>query len=98
MDSASIHLSSFVADNLFISEKQFFSQLAHHFTHQFLRKVFTVVGSSALLGNPIGLFESLGSGVKAFLTEPIQGLSKGPEEFIGGLGKGTKSLLLNITY
>ena len=98
IDSAQVRLSAFLAKDLLMGKEELFSRLSSHYVRQILRKFYKVVGSAALLGNPVGLFESVGSGVKAFFYEPIQGLSKGPEEFIDGLGRGAKTFLLNTTY
>jgi len=56
---------------------------------------FSFLGASNLIGNPIGLINSLGTGVKDFYYEPINGFMKGAKE--GGLGivKGTGSLVRN---
>ena len=98
IDSAQVRLSAFLAKDLLMGKAELFSRLSSHYVRQLLRKFYKVVGSAALLGNPVGLFESVGSGVKAFFYEPIQGLSKGPEEFFDGLGRGAKTFLLNTTY
>jgi len=49
-----------------------------------------------LLGNPVGLIDKLGTGVFEFFNEPRKGLVKGPKEFVGGIGKGVKSLVTNV--
>lgn len=98
IDSAQVRLSAFLAKDLLMGKAELFARLSSHYVRQLLRKFYKVVGSAALLGNPVGLFESVGSGVKAFFYEPIQGLSKGPEEFFDGLGRGAKTFLLNTTY
>jgi hypothetical protein len=41
-----------------------------------------------MIGNPLGLVDKLGTGVFEFFSEPSKGLLKGPDEFIGGVGKG----------
>lgn len=40
-----------------------------------------------MLGNPVGLFSSLGSGWVDFFYEPAQGLVKSPKDFGMGLAK-----------
>ena len=40
--------------------------------------------SSPCIGNPMGLFTSLGTGVSDFFFEPIAGLTRGPAEFALG--------------
>jgi len=52
-----------------------------------------VVGSSELLGNPVGLVSTLGSGVVDLFYEPAKGLALGPREFAAGLGRGAASAL-----
>lgn len=54
------------------------------------------MGSSDLIGNPIGLVDKLGTGVYEFISEPTKGLLRGPDEFIGGIGKGCQSLVGNV--
>ena len=44
----------------------------------------------------MGLIDKLGTGVFEFFNEPRKGLIKGPKEFVGGMGKGVKSLVTNI--
>ena len=44
----------------------------------------------------MGLIEKLGTGVFEFFDEPRKGLIKGPGEFVGGVGKGVKSLVTNV--
>jgi vacuolar protein sorting-associated protein 13A/C len=57
---------------------------------------YKIIGSSDLLGNPVGLIDKLGTGVFEFFNEPRKGLMKGPKEFVGGVGKGVKSLVTNV--
>lgn len=41
------------------------------------------------IGNPVGLVQNLGSGVRDFFYEPLEGMSEGSlEAFLSGLGKG----------
>lgn len=55
-----------------------------------------MLGSSDMIGNPLGLVDKLGTGVFEFFSEPTKGLIKGPDEFVGGIGKGVKSLVTNV--
>jgi hypothetical protein len=51
------------------------------------QQVYKILGSADFLGNPVGLFSSLGTGVLDFFYEPAQGLVKSPEDFGKGLAK-----------
>lgn len=98
VDNASLLLKGLTLQNLHISPTDLVQRLTAHYFRQVLSQVYRVVGSSTILGNPIGLLDSLGTGVKAFLTEPVQGLAQSPGGFVGGLGRGTTSLVRNTTY
>ncbi len=67
-----------------------------NYSRQGVLQFYKVIGSSDLLGNPLGLIDKLGTGVFEFFNEPRKGLLLGPKEFAQGLGKGVKSLLTNV--
>lgn len=68
---------------------------ARHYLQQGLAQLHRVVGSVDIIGNPMGLWTNLATGVEDFFYEPYQGLVRSPEEFAKGLGRGTASLLKN---
>ena len=61
-----------------------------------MMQIYKILGSSDLIGNPIGLIDKLGSGVLEFFNEPRKGMLKGPGEFAVGLSQGVKGLVSNI--
>jgi vacuolar protein sorting-associated protein 13A/C len=48
-----------------------------------------------ILGTPLNLVKSLGTGVKDFFQKPVQGILKGPLDGAKGVFDGTKSLVKN---
>jgi vacuolar protein sorting-associated protein 13A/C len=47
-----------------------------------------VIGSADVLGNPVGLFNNVSSGVRDFFYEPMQGFEiTRPQDFGKGLAK-----------
>jgi len=47
------------------------------------------LGSSDLIGNPVGLMNKMGEGFYQLGRDPIHGLAEGsPKEFIEGIGSG----------
>lgn len=56
---------------------------------------YKLIGSSDIIGNPVGFVNKLGTGVYEFVAEPTKGLLKGPDEFVGGIGKGVQGLIGN---
>lgn len=56
-----------------------------------------VVGSLEILGSPSGLARSVSTGIRDFVSMPVQGLLRGPWGFIVGITQGSASLIKNIT-
>ena len=98
IDNAQIKLNSYTADTLFMTQQDLISRLKLHYTKQFVSQLYKIIGSFNFLGNPVGLAENLTSGVKAFFYEPMQGIVKSPQDFVAGIGRGTKTLLMNTAY
>ena len=61
-----------------------------------MNQFYKLLGSSDLIGNPVGLIGKLGTGVFELVSEPAKGLLKGPDEFVGGVGKGIQSVVGNV--
>ena len=61
-----------------------------------MRQFYKLIGSSDMIGNPVGLVNKLGTGVVELVSEPMKGLLRGPDEFIGGVGKGLQSVVGNV--
>lgn len=72
------------------------SSLLKNYIRQGILQLYKLLGSSDMLGNPLGLIDKLGTGVFEFVTEPAKGLLKGPKAFASGVGKGVKSLVGGI--
>lgn len=72
------------------------SVFAKNYIRQAIFQVYKVLGSSDMIGNPLGLIDKLGTGVFEFVTEPARGLLKGPKAFASGVSKGVKSLVGSI--
>ena len=52
-----------------------------------------IIGRIQAIGNPLGLFSNITTGVKDFVVLPALGLTKSPGEFGAGVIKGTGSLV-----
>jgi hypothetical protein len=73
-------------------------RLRNYYLYGALTQLYSIVGSLDIIGNPIGLVASLGSGVKDFFYEPSNALITSPTEVskLGkSLAKGTLSLVSN---
>lgn len=70
--------------------------LVRNYARQGIFQFYKLIGSSDLIGNPVGLLENLGTGFFEFFNEPRKGLLKGPKEFVEGINKGVKSLVTSV--
>ncbi|KAI9340870.1 hypothetical protein BDR26DRAFT_820276 [Obelidium mucronatum] len=69
------------------------------YSQEIVGQLHKIIGSADFLGNPVGLFSNVGSGVKDFFYEPIQGFEiTRPQDFGVGLAKGTSSLVKKTVY
>ena len=91
-----LQFKEIVIVHTFTSQNNLISMVIRNYTRQGLLQFYKIIGSSDLLGNPVGLIDKLGTGVFEFFNEPRKGIVKGPKEFVGGIGKGVKSLLTNV--
>ena len=57
---------------------------------------YKLLGSSDLLGNPLGFVDKLGTGVVELFSEPKKGFLISPTEGIKGIGRGLTSLSTGV--
>ncbi|KAI9189680.1 Vacuolar protein sorting-associated protein 13 [Blastocladiella emersonii ATCC 22665] len=70
-----------------------------HYYDQVFSKMFAILGSADFLGNPVGLFNNLASGVQDIFYEPYQGIvSDSPADLGIGLAKGTATFVGKAVY
>lgn len=90
--NAPLVFTSFVVGHVFEAPQALFRIVATHYSSQLTKQVFGILGSLAILGAPADFISNVGSGVRDFFYEPIQGAVHGPRQFIEGLEAGTQSL------
>jgi vacuolar protein sorting-associated protein 13A/C len=70
--------------------------LIKHYVQQGIIEFYKIIGSSDLIGNPVGLVDKLGTGFIEFFNEPRKGFLQGPKKFGEGVAKGLNSLVSNV--
>lgn len=96
VSDAPLSFKELIITNIFQSQAALTGNLTANYARQGMLQFYKLIGSSDLLGNPVGFVDKLGSGVFEFFNEPRQGLIKGPKEFVGGVGKGVTSLVTGV--
>ena len=95
IENGPIKLKGIHLDCILDSPKDLIGKLGLYYKEDMLKNVLLIVGSIEILGNPVGLFKHISTGVVDFIEKPIEGFVQGPLE--GGIGiiMGTGSLIKN---
>jgi hypothetical protein len=94
--NAPLKFTSFVVGHVFESPEALLRIVGTHYSSQLTKQIFGIVGSLAILGAPADFISNVGTGVRDFFYEPINGLVHGPAQFIEGLEAGTQSLARGV--
>jgi len=82
VDGAPICLNALIIEHTTPAKSDKFAGLiAEHYARQFMAEAYKVVGSVSALGNPVGLVDSMGTGVKDFFYEPASAINRSPAAF-----------------
>lgn len=96
---APLRLTSLVVEHPFVSNNDLIDLILQHYAQQAMGQLHKVLGSADFLGNPVGLFNTISSGVSDMFYEPLQGfVSDRPQDLGIGLAKGTASFMKKTVY
>ncbi|KAF1998257.1 vacuolar protein sorting-associated protein-like protein vps13 [Amniculicola lignicola CBS 123094] len=100
VNDAPIRYNALMLENARVSTDALFNNIKNHYVQESLRQVHVVIGSADFLGNPVGLFTNLSSGVADIFYEPYQGLVKSdrPEDLGIGIAKGASSFVKKSVF
>ncbi len=96
LSQAELIFTSFVVSHAFESPDVFPRIISAHYISQLTSQLFSIVGSLDILNGPADFLTNIGTGVRDFFYEPINGLVHGPDKFIEGLENGSISLARGI--
>jgi hypothetical protein len=94
--NAPLTFTSFVVGHVYEAPQALARIIATHYSSQLTKQIFGLLGSLAILGAPADFISNVGTGVRDFFYEPIQGAVQGPRQFIEGLEAGTQSLARGV--
>lgn len=97
LDHSPLSFSAFERVNLRTTEMKLGSSMSMHYLSGAIFGAGWMVGSLEILGSPSGLARSVTMGLRDFVSKPVEGLFKGPWEFMTGVTSGSLSLVRNIT-
>lgn len=54
------------------------NKLVVHYRRNFFTEVYKVIGSLNIIGNPMGLFNNITTGLTDLIQKPVEGAIRGP--------------------
>lgn len=99
VNDAPIRYNALMLENARVSVTALISNVKSHYVQESLRQVHIVIGSADFLGNPVGLFNNISSGVADIFYEPYQGLvTDRPQDLGVGIAKGASSFVKKSVF
>jgi vacuolar protein sorting-associated protein 13A/C len=100
INDAPVRLNSLMLENARVSAAVLMQNVSNHYSQEALYQVHKILGSADFLGNPVGLFNNLSSGVADIFYEPYQGfiMSDRPEQLGIGIAKGATSFVKKSVF
>ncbi|KAK4623994.1 Vacuolar protein sorting-associated protein 13 [Fulvia fulva] len=99
VNDAPIRYNALMLENARLSTGALIANIQSHYVQESLRQVHIVIGSADFLGNPVGLFNNISSGVADIFYEPYQGLvTDRPQDLGVGIAKGASSFVKKSVF
>ena len=73
INEAPVKVNSLFMDNVRVPLPILMDHIERHYTTQFVYQIHKILGSADCFGNPVGLFNTISSGVWDLFYEPYQG-------------------------
>ena len=96
-DKSPVAISRFVARNISLPVRSLVEGITTHVVAEAVLNAPQIIGSLQLFFNPTGLVQSIRRGVTSMIDLPLQGLQRGPLQFIAGVGQGSMSMVRELS-
>lgn len=97
VNDAPIRLSALIFEDIRLSHTVLAQRIILHYQQEFINQLYRVIGSADFLGNPIGLFSNVSSGVADLFYEPTEGVVEF-RDFGSGLARGAGSFVKKTLF
>lgn len=100
VNDAPIRYNALMLENARVSVAALMNNVKTHYVQESLQQVHVVIGSADFLGNPVGLFNNVTSGIQDIFYEPYQGMvmTDRPQELGIGIAKGASSFVKKSVF
>ncbi|KAK4052926.1 Vacuolar protein sorting-associated protein 13 [Microbotryomycetes sp. JL221] len=99
VNDAPVRLNALVIENVRLSMPILQERLMLHYSNEFFGQLYRVLGSADFLGNPVGLFSNVSSGVADFFVQPYDSVMMNGNKDLGiGIARGAGSLAKKTVF
>lgn len=99
VNDAPVRLNALVIENARLSLPVLQERLLLHYSQEFYGQLFSVLGSADFLGNPVGLFTNVSSGVADFFIQPYDSVMLNGNQDLGiGIARGAGSFAKKTVF
>jgi vacuolar protein sorting-associated protein 13A/C len=99
VQDASLEMNALAIKDVRLSSAELQSRVVYHYRQEVLRQLYRIIGSADFIGNPVGLFTNVSSGVADIFYEPFQGVvMHGNRELGASIAKGAASFVKKTVF
>ncbi|OAA57995.1 vacuolar protein sorting-associated protein vps13 [Niveomyces insectorum RCEF 264] len=100
VNDAPVRMNALILENVRVSIPVLTQNVSNHYSQEALYQIHKILGSADFLGNPVGLFNNISSGITDIFYEPYQGLimSDRPDELGLSVARGAASFVKKSVY
>ncbi|WVR05901.1 hypothetical protein IAU60_002927 [Kwoniella sp. DSM 27419] len=99
VNAAPLNFRALFLENVRLSFPSLQERVQLHYQEQFIAQIYRVLGSADFLGNPVGLFNNISSGVQDIFYEPYLGIVMHGNKDIGlGIARGATSFAKKTVF
>ncbi|KAH9950347.1 vacuolar protein sorting-associated protein 13 [Amylocystis lapponica] len=99
VNDAALELNALAIKDMRLRFPDLQDRITHHYRQEILRQLYRILGSADFIGNPVGLFTNVSSGVADIFYEPFNGVvMHGNSELGIGIAKGAASFVKKTVF
>ncbi|KAG6842210.1 hypothetical protein C0991_000180 [Blastosporella zonata] len=99
INDAPLELNALGIKDMRLTMPELQTRITYHYRQDILRQLYRILGSADFIGNPVGLFTNVSSGVADIFYEPFHGVvMHGNKELGIGIAKGAASFLKKTVF
>lgn len=99
INDAPLEMNALAIKDMRLTTPELQSRILYHYKQDVLRQLYRILGSADFIGNPVGLFTNVSSGVADIFYEPFNGVvMHGNKELGIGIAKGAASFVKKTVF